>query len=98
MPRHECSGHPASLTRYPIEHLARITPSALEQRTEQGQGFGGGPRSSSRTASLAHDAAQSRGEGSVRPHDAAACTVGKGGCVARDRQGPQQVGVQDQCR
>ena len=34
MPGDEGSGHTARLARHTIEHLARITPAALEQRTE----------------------------------------------------------------
>jgi hypothetical protein len=34
VPGYEGSGHPARLACDTIEHLARITPAALEQRTE----------------------------------------------------------------
>ena len=98
VPGDEGGGDPARLARLTIEHLAGITPAALEQRAEQCQGLWSGPGSSRWTAALADCATRGRGESSVRPCHTAAGAVGEGGRIARDRQGPQQVGVQDQRR
>ena len=96
MPGNEGGGKSTGFPCHMIRYVAGVGPTAFEQRTEQGQGLRSGTRSPGGPASLAHGATQGCGKCSVWPGDTTARASGEGGRIARDRQGPQQVGVQDQ--
>ena len=88
VPREECGGNPASLPCHLISHLARVTPAALEQRTQQGQSLGSGPCGSRGTAAFADGPAQGGRECSMRSCETTARAIEEGWRVAGHAQGP----------